>query len=60
MPRCVGRDAFPELANEYLKEGKTVVGYSVWASEEGGYLGDNLPRLEVKWVWTEDTNGHAP
>jgi len=51
----LGRDAFPELACEYLREGKTVVGFNVWDD----YNHTGLPKLEVKWVWTDQTNGDS-
>jgi hypothetical protein len=51
----LGRDAFPELACEYLREGKTVIGYNVWDD----YNHTGLPKLEVKWVWTDVTNGDS-
>ena len=51
----LGRDAFPDLAKCYADEGKTVIGFNVW--DDWNYTG--LPKLEVKWVWTELTNGDA-
>ena len=44
--------AFSVLSDCYLREAKTVTGYTVHdASEPGG------PKLDVHWVWTADANG---
>jgi hypothetical protein len=51
----LGRDAFPELSKCYAQEGKTVIGYNQW--DDWNETG--LPKLEVKWVWTELTNGDS-
>ena len=51
----LGRDAFPDLAKCYADEGKTVIGFNVWDD----YNQTGLPKLEVKWVWTELTNGDS-
>lgn len=49
----LAKDSFPDLAAAYAREGKTVIGYTHW--EDGPNYG--LPKLEVKWVWSEPMNG---
>ena len=51
--RELNKDAFPELVAEYAKEGKTVIGFTHWEDDQNY----GLPKLEVKWVWTEICNG---
>lgn len=47
--RELGKDAFPELRDAYLSEGKTVLGYNLWEDDDNY----GLPKLEVKWEWSD-------